>query len=52
LLDECNLCPNARLERAEAIIDLQKKWRPCWACRSPATRGHDGRARGAAAPCP
>jgi hypothetical protein len=38
-----------RLERAEAIIDLQKKWRPCWACRSPATRGHDGRARGAAA---
>src|SRR5690242_6813784 len=33
-----------RLEHAEAIIGIQKKWLPCWACRwrrPRATRRHD-----------
>jgi len=32
-----------RLERAEAVIDIQKKLRCCWACRSWTTRNRDGR---------
>jgi len=31
-----------RVQRAEAIIEIQKKWLCCWACRCPATRRPDG----------
>ena len=37
-----------RLEHAEAIIEIQKKLRPCWVSRlrrQTATTGHDGRGR-------
>jgi transposase len=32
-----------KLERAEAVIEIQKKSLRSWACRSRATRRHDGR---------
>jgi transposase len=43
LSQQDNLRLKKRLERAEAIIELQKKWRPCWVSQSRATRGLDGR---------
>ena len=33
LLQRTNARLTQRLARAEAIIDIQKKWQPCWACR-------------------
>jgi hypothetical protein len=31
-----------QLRRAEAVIDIQKKWLRFWVCRSSATRSPDG----------
>ena len=38
-----------RLQRAEAIIEVQKKWLCCWAFRCPSTSRPDGRGGGPAA---
>jgi transposase len=32
-LQRTNARLTQRLARAEAIIEIQKKWQPCWACR-------------------
>ena len=44
-----NAASRRRLDQAEAIIAIQKKWQPCWTrwIRRPATAAnHDGRRRG------